>query len=302
MAAFLAYTIIGLSLGGIFALAALGIVLIYRTTGVINFAHGAMGMFSTFIAWQIFYGFSHPFWPGWLSTLLSVLAGLVFAALLGLALELGVFRWVRTREPVVKGVITVGVLLVLQSAASLIWKNNQYHLPIYILPQQWVWVVPLADVPIGANSIVIILAAIGLAVGLAAFLRFNSFGRAMRAVSDSPTSAALWGVPVVRVGAASWMLGSLVAALAGILITPFINFDTTSLTLLIIDALAAALIGGMVSLPLTVIGGFALGLLETYPTIWIQSLGFPRLVALLVILAVLIIRNPKALSVAAVSK
>jgi len=61
VSAFLAYTIIGLSLGGIFSLAALGIVLIYRTTGVLNFAHGAMGMFSTFVAWQVFYGWSHPF-------------------------------------------------------------------------------------------------------------------------------------------------------------------------------------------------------------------------------------------------
>ena len=297
MAAFAAYTIIGLSLGGIFALAALGIVLIYRTTGVLNFAHGAMGMFATFVAWQIFYGTTHPFWPVWLATAIAVIGALIFAALMGLGLELFVFRWVRSREPVVKAVITIGVLLALQSAASLIWKNNQYHLPIYIVPQQWVF--SIADVPIGANSLLIIIVSLGLACGLGAFLRYSSFGRAMRAVSDSPNSAALWGLPVGRVGAVSWMLGSVVAALAGILITAQgINFDTTSLTLLIIDALAAALIGGMVSLPLTVLGGFMLGLLETYPSIWIQSLGFPRLVALLVILAVLIVRNPRALTVA----
>jgi branched-chain amino acid transport system permease protein len=300
MSAFAAYTIIGLSLGGIFSLAALGIVLIYRTTGVLNFAHGAMGMFSTFVAWQVFYGWSHPFWPVWLATAIALLAGLVFAAGLGLALELAVFRNVRTREPVVKAVITIGVLLALQSAASLIWKNNQYHLPIYVVPQTWVWVLPGADVPVGANSILIIAVAVGLAFGLGAFLRYTSFGRAMRAVSDSPTSASLWGVPVSKVSAVSWMLGSLVAALAGILITAQgINFDTTSLTLLIIDALAAALIGGLVSLPLTVLGGFVLGLLETYPSIWIQSLGFPRLVALLVILAVLILRNPRGFAAVA---
>src|SRR5256714_1437387 len=190
MAAFAAYTIIGLSLGGIFSLAALGIVLIYRTTGVLNFAHGAMGMFSTFIAWQVFYGWSHPFWPGWLSTLLAVLAGLVFAAGMGLFLEFAVSRWVRTREPVVKAVITIGVLLALQSAASLIWKNNQYHLPIYLAPQQATF--QLAGVPIGANYIVIVVMALGLAFGLGAFLRYTSFGRAMRAASDSPTSASLW--------------------------------------------------------------------------------------------------------------
>jgi len=175
----------------------------------------------------------------------------------------------------------------------LIWKNNQYHLPIYIAPQDWTRQV--AGVPIGANYVVIVAVALGLAFGLAAFLRYTAFGRAMRAVSDNPTSASLWGVRVDTVGAVSWMLGSLIAAVAGILITPFINFDTTSLTLLIVDSLAAALIGGLVSLPLTVLGGFMLGLLETYPTIWIQSLGFPRLIALLVILAVLIVRSPRGL-------
>src|SRR5947208_3383610 len=293
MAALAAYTIIGLSLGGIFSLAALGIVLIYRTTGVLNFAHGAMGMFSTFVAWQVFYGWSHPFWPGWISTLLAAIAGLVFAALMGLFLEFAIFRWVRTRDPVVKAVITIGVLLALQSAASLIWKNNQYHLPIYLAPQTSTF--KIADVPIGANYIVIVVVALGLAFGLAAFLRSTAFGRAMRAVSDDPTAASLWGVRVDMVGAVSWMLGSLIAAVAGILITPFINFDTTSLTLLIVDSLAAALIGGLVSLPMTVLGGFLLGLLETYPTMWIQSFGLPRLIALLVILAVLILRSPRGL-------
>ena len=116
---------------------------------------------------------------------------------------------------------------------------------------------------IGANTIVIVVVAIGLAFGLAAFLQFTRLGRAMRAVSDDPVSASLWAVPVGKVGAVSWMLGSFIAAVAGILIPPFINFDTTSLTLIIIDALAAALIGGLVSLPLTVLGGFLLGLLET---------------------------------------
>ena len=296
MSEFAAYTVIGLSLGAIFALAALGIVLIYRATGVLNFAHGAMGMFSTFVAWQVFYRWEPSWMPGWALTATAVLVGLAFAVVLGLVLELAVFQWVRTRPPITKAVITIGVLLALQSAASLIWKNNQYHLPIYIAPQTWTFQV--AGVPVGANSIVIVMVAIGLAFGLAAFLKFTRMGRAMRAVSDDPISASLWAVPVAKVGAVSWMLGSFIAAVAGILITPFINFDTTSLTLIIIDALAAALIGGLVSLPLTVLGGFVLGLLETYPSIWIQSLGFPRLIALLVIVGVLIFRAPRGMPVA----
>jgi len=298
MSEFAAYTIIGLSLGAIFALAALGIVLIYRVTGVLNLAHGAMGMFSTFVAWQVFYGYPHPGMPTWAVTAEAVLAGLAFAVVLGLLLELLVFRWVRNRPQIVKAVITIGILLALQSAASLIWKNNQYHLPIYLAPQDWTRTV--AGVPIGFSSILVVGVTLALAFGLGALLRWTAFGRAMRAVSDNPTTAALWGVRVDTVGAVSWMLGSLVAAIAGILITPLgINFDTTSLTLLIVDSLAAALIGGLVSLPLTVLGGFLLGLLETYPTIWIQSLGFPRLIALVVILTVLIVRSPRGLPGAA---
>src|SRR3979409_167876 len=101
MAALAAYTIIGLSLGGIFSLAALGIVLIYRTTGVLNFAHGAMGMFSTFVAWQVFYGWQHPGWPGWLQTATAVVAGLVFAARAGVFLLFPrVFLW---RGPAPRG-------------------------------------------------------------------------------------------------------------------------------------------------------------------------------------------------------
>src|SRR4030081_1956980 len=225
MAALAAYTIIGLSLGGIFALAALGIVLIYRTTGVLNFAHGAMGLFSTFVAWQVFYGWQHPGWPGWLQTASAVAAGLAFAVLLGLFLEFAVFQWVRTRPPVTKAVITIGVLLALQSAASLIWKNNQYHLPIYVAPQTWN--LQVAGVPIGANSVVIVVVTLGLAFGLAAFLKYTRLGRSMRAVSDDPVSASLWAVPVGKVGAVSWMLGSLIAAIAGMLITSFITLDTT---------------------------------------------------------------------------
>ena len=221
MTQFAAYTIIGLSLGGIFALAALGIVLIYRVTGVLNFAHGAMGMFSTFVAWQVFYGMPHTGMAPWMVTAEAIGAWLLFAVLLGLVLELAVFRWVRNRPQITKAVITIGVLLALQSAASLIWKNNQYHLPIYLAPQTSTF--KIADVPIGANYVVIVIVALGLAFGLAAFLRGTAFGRAMRAVSDDPTSASLWGVRVDMVGAVSWMLGSVIAAVAGILITPFIK-------------------------------------------------------------------------------
>ncbi|HEX6489355.1 MAG TPA: branched-chain amino acid ABC transporter permease [Candidatus Dormibacteraeota bacterium] len=289
MTTFIANTIIGLSLGGIFALAALGIVLVYRVTGVLNFANGAMGMFSTFVAWDVFFHRTHQnFW-------LSLIAGLLFSVVLGLALQWAVFYWLAGRTQLIKAVVTIGVLLVLQAGASLIWGNTQYHVPIAIPNGDAVFSV--AGAPVSFNHVLIIVVAIALAAGLAVFLRLTKVGIAMRAVSEDVDTSRIWGVPVGLVGSISWVMGSAVAALAGILITPFINFDTISMTLLVLDALAAALIGGLVSLPLTVVGGFALGLFETYPHALIPglSLGFSKVVAIVVILAVLLLRRQSAL-------
>lgn len=289
MGTFVSNTVIGLSLGGIFALAALGIVLVYRVTGVLNFANGAMGMFSTFVAWDIFFHRTNE------NFFLALVAGLVFSVVLGLALQWAVFYWLAGRTQLVKATVTIGVLLALQAGASLIWGNTQYHLPITVPGTDHVFM--LAGVAVSYNNVLIIGVAILLAGGLAAFLRLTHLGIAMRAVSEDVDISRIWGVPVGLVGSVSWVMGSVVAALAGILITPFINFDTISMTLLVLDALAAALIGGLVSLPLTVIGGFVLGLLETYPHAFFHdlSLGFSKVVAILVILAVLLLRRQSAL-------
>ena len=293
-------TVFGLATGGTFALAALGIVLVYRVTGVLNFAHGAMGMFSTFVAWSVLYQW-HPFTSTaqqasleWGSILFAIAGALVFAVILGLLVENLVFRWLRGRPQLVKAVVTVGILLVLQAGAALKFGTTQYHDAIRF-PGFSNVVHVTRDVAVSYDQLLVVVTALVLAGGLALFLRLSRFGKAMRAVSDDPVAASLWGVPVNMVGSVSWVLGSLIAAVAGILITPFINFDTVSLTVLILDALAAALIGGLTSLPLTVLGGFLLGLLEAYPKIWIQSPGFNKVVAIAVILAVLLFRSDRGL-------
>src|SRR5438270_2081984 len=176
MSGFLANTIIGLSLGGIFALAALGIVLVYRVTGVLNLANGAMGMFSTFVAWDVFFHRTSQ------NFVLSLLAGILFSIVLGLALQWGVFYWMAGRSQLQKAVVTVGVLLALQAGASLLWGNTQYHLPIAIPRTDHV--LSISGVPVSYNHLLIISVAILLAGGLAAFLRLTRFGIAMRAVSE----------------------------------------------------------------------------------------------------------------------
>jgi branched-chain amino acid transport system permease protein len=135
-----------------------------------------------------------------------------------------------------------------------------------------------------------------LATGVAAVLRFTTLGAQMRAVADDPTAARLWGISVNRVTSASWMIGSAMGAIAGVLLTPRLNFDQISLTLLVIEGLVAAVIGGLVSLPLTIAGAFLLGIAEEWPRAFVtDNPGIEKFVAVVVVLVILTVRPPKAL-------
>jgi branched-chain amino acid transport system permease protein len=263
------FTVVGLVLGGTFALAAIGLVLIYRVSGVLNFAHGAVAMFSTFVAYQI-----SVVW-GWPAPL-GLLAAIVCGALIGLAIDVLTIRPLAGRPPLVKVVVTIGWLLVLQTVAGQIWGNTAYHRPVKLVSSKG-FLLPLFHVTVGYDQLVTLIVAIGLALGTAAVLRYTVFGVSMRAVADDPASARLWGISVNRVTAASWMAGSAMAAVAGVLITPRINFTTFSLTLIVLDAFAAALIGRLSSLPITVLGAMALGLAQSYPTAFVSNSGVSEL-------------------------
>src|SRR5205085_8866147 len=152
------------------------------------------------------------------------------------------------------------------------------------------FVFPGTSVVVGWDEFVTIAVALVLAFGTAAVLRWTTFGTAMRAVADDPEAARLWGIGVNRVMAVSWIAGSSMGAIAGVLITPRINFDPISLTIVVIDAFTAALIGRLTSLPWTVVGAMFLGLAETYPRIFSSQSGLGELVTfglVLVVLAVL---------------
>ena len=131
--------------------------------------------------------------------------------------------------------------------------------------------------------------ALVLAFGTAAVLRWTTFGTSMRAVADDPEAARLWGINVNRVMAVSWIAGSSMGAIAGVLITPRINFDPISLTIVVIYAFTAALIGRLTSLPWTVAGAFLLGLAQTYPRIFSSNAGAGDAVTFALVLVTLAI-------------
>lgn len=272
-------TVIALRLGGLYALAAIGLVLIYRVSGVLNFAQGAVGMFATFVAYQVAIVWGLP-------AVLGLLTALLVGAGLGLVIEVATIRPLRGRPALTKVAVTIGWLLALQTAAGLIWSNTQYHQAVQLVSQG---TLPFAifGVRVSYSDLTIILIAVVLAVGVAFFLRWTTLGTAMRAVADDPASARLWGIRVDRVTAASWALGSAMGALAGVLITPSINFSPVALTVLVIDAFAAALVGRLSNLPLTCAGAVLLGAAQTYPTSFWSNSGAPEVATFVLVLVTL---------------
>jgi sulfate-transporting ATPase len=279
-----AFTVSGLALGGLYALAATGLVLIYRVSGVLNFAHGAVAMFSTFVAYQVSVVVGLP-------AAVGLLTAVVTGALLGFVIEYFTIRPLTGRSALTKVAVTIGWLLVLQTAAGLIWGDTSYHRPVEVAPRSGFVVPFISGVPVvvGYDRLTIFLVAMGLSLGIAAVLRWTTFGAAMRAVADDPATARLWGINVNRVTAASWMLGSALAAVAGVLITPLINFDTYSLTVLVIDAFTAALIGRLTSLPMTLVGAVLLGCAQEWPTAFTSNGGVAEVTTFALVLVALVV-------------
>jgi branched-chain amino acid transport system permease protein len=281
------YTVIGITLGGIYALAAIGLVLIYRVSGVLNFAQGAVSMFSAFVAYQVSTVMGYP--PA-----VGLLAAIVAGGAIGYVIERFTIRPLAGRSALSKVVVTIGWLLVLQTAAGLIWGQTAYHRPVQLASIHG-FTFPGTSVVVGWDEFTTIVVALGLAFGTAAVLRWTTFGTSMRAVADDPDAARLWGINVNRVMAVSWVAGSAMGAIAGVLITPRINFDPISLTIVVIDAFTAALIGRLTSLPWTVVGAMFLGLAETYPRVFSSNAGTGHAVTFaLVLLTLAILFRPGA--------
>jgi branched-chain amino acid transport system permease protein len=278
----------GLASGGVFALAALGLVLIYRVSGVLNFAHGAVGTVSAFVA----YTFAVQWFPDWgLAPWIGLLAAIVAGCVIGFVIEVLTIRPLTGRPALIKVAVTIGWLLVLQQLAGLVWGFTAYHPPINLVGQNDTFRVPFTDVRFGFNSLLVILVTLALSGATAYLLQRTTVGASMRAVSDDPRGARLWGINVDRVTALSWVIGSAMAALAGVLITPFILFTPFTLTLIVVNSFAAALFGRLQSLTYTVVGAMILGIAQQVPAAfgaagssWQQLITFAMVLLALAVL------------------
>ena len=244
--------VFALPLAGIYAMSATGLVVVYTTTGIFNFAQGAIGMFLAYVDWELSVNHGIP------QAIAVPLTVLVIAPLIGIGLDRAIMRHLQGKELVVQLVVTVGLMFAFIGLANMIWDQNLNHTLPTLFGQSGFHV---AGVVMTWARTLTLLLAVALAVGLRILLFRTRLGVSMRAVVDNRGLASLAGARSERVSSFSWALGCSLAALAGILLAPDSGMSTSGpLTLLIITAFAAAAVGRLRSLPLTYIGALILAL------------------------------------------
>lgn len=286
MAEFLQYLFNGLSAGAVYALLALGLVIIFRGTGHLNFAQGEMSMFAAFLAWWL----HERGLPFWLGIVLSAVAAFVFGA----GVERTIIRPIARRSQFAVGVAAIGLFLGINSLAPFLWRVTIPEAVPSLFPND-----PTDFVRIGGATWRIL--AIGnlvvtLVVAGALWLLFQrtKLGLAMRAVASNAEGAPLVGIPTGRVLMVSWGLAAAVGAIGGGLVASQNGqVESTMMFTIFFSATAAAMLGGFDSLLGAVVAGLALGVLETMVAGYFPELVGQELkgaVSLVVILAVLLFR------------
>ncbi|OXS33286.1 ABC transporter permease subunit [Streptomyces sp. XY006] len=237
----------GLSVGSAAALTGIGLIVTYRATGVLNFAHGAIAMVCAYALRQCVVEWGWPLWLGAAVTLLVLAPGL------GVALERFVFRplSVLGADPAQTLVASIGVFVLLVGGAALLWGQGARDDAPELVP----------DEPWGQLAVVLVLAA-----GVAVVVRRTRFGRELRAVVDDRRLAVLGGIDADRVAAAGWAFGSFTAGLTGVLLAPYVRLDPYGLPLLVMEVVAVAVAARMRSLPVAVVVALGIGVAQSQLT------------------------------------
>ncbi len=260
MDTFIQQLINGLVLGSMYALVALGYTMVYGIINLINFAHGEVLMVGALVSWTVVTSLASTGWPGWVILLLALLAAMVVCALLNLVIEKLAYRPLRNAPRLAPLITAMGMSLLLQTLAMIIWKPDYKPFPI-LLPDD-----PIEFMGATTNLVqvlILVVTALTLA-GLMALIHGTKLGRAMRATAENPRVAQLMGVQPDRVISATFVIGAALAALAGVMWAA--NYGSVQHTMGFlpgIKAFTAAVFGGIGNLPGAMVGGVLLGIIES---------------------------------------
>jgi branched-chain amino acid transport system permease protein len=253
------YIVLGLALGSVYALSGVGVVVLYQATGVLNLAFGAIGAAGALIA---YYLVNHTSWPHWLAYLACVVFGAAVNVVYGILLGPAFAR----RDPLVKMMGTLALALILLGVMAWRAPAGGAFVRVLQLPTS-TRTFPLFGAVVTWTQVIALAFALVLTIGTTAFLRLTKLGTAMRALASDRDITATLGVPVRRVEVSAWLGSGVVCGVAGLLLADlFTTLDYTALTFLVISSLAAALIGRLRSLWVTLAGGLAVGLVQAVAT------------------------------------
>ncbi|MCS5626810.1 MAG: branched-chain amino acid ABC transporter permease [Planctomycetes bacterium] len=267
----------GISQGCVYGLIALGFVLIYKATEMVNFAQGDLMMFGAFIAFTFLNEFDWPFVPG-------VLVTLALMAAIGVLLERVLLRPMLGEPPFAVLMLTIGLGFILRALAGATWGNEPRALTTPFAGG----VFRVGELVIGYENLAIVAGTALLCGLLFLFFRYTRLGIAMQAASQNQLAAFYVGIPVKRIFALVWGLSAVIAAAAGILVAPVSLIDPL-MGFVGIKAFAAAIVGGFGSLPGAIIGGLIVGIAEQFAGLYLPA-GFANTTAYLILLAMLFVR------------
>jgi branched-chain amino acid transport system permease protein len=283
---FMQQVVSGLASGGIYALLALALVIIHRSTGVINFAQGEMATLSTYIAWALIAHHAWSYWPAFAATLVLSFLG-------GVAVHRVVIRPVERGSVLRIVIVTIGLLVAVNGFIVWQWSGEPQQLQSPFGTD----VYDVGGVIVSASDIGTIAVALGIVLALWALFQFTKVGLALRAAAVNPEEARLVGVRVSWMLALGWGLAALLGAVAGMLTAPTVGLDPNMMAAVLIYAFASAVLGGIDSPLGAVVGGLLIGVLLNMLSFLSQYDAFDwfteelRLpMALLIILAVLLVR------------
>jgi branched-chain amino acid transport system permease protein len=256
------FLVTGLSLGGVYALSGVGMVVLYRATGVLNLAFGAVGAMGALIAYQAInhWGFSGS-GGFWLAYLVAILFGGLVTLLYGMVFGPALAG----RDPLVKAAATLGLTLILLGVMDLLWPSSGGASRSLTVPTDNN-TFQIGEISVTYTNVIALVLGLVITVVTAAFLRFTKLGTAMRAMANDREITATLGVPVRRVEAAAWFGCGVLSGVAGVLLADLVALDANSLTFLVISTLAATLIGRLRSILITFIAAIVIGVVTAEVT------------------------------------
>jgi branched-chain amino acid transport system permease protein len=280
MEIFVQQVVSGMATGGIYASLALALVMIYQATDVVNFAQGEMAMFSTYLAWTMLNA-GLPYWAAFCLTLAIAFVG-------GILIERIVIRPVESAPILAIVIVTIGLLVILNSMAGWIYSYIQKPFPSPFPSKP----IRVGDIVFGAHDVGAIGVTLVILLALFLFFKFTPLGLAMRAAAQNPTSSRLCGIRVSWMLALGWGLAAAFGAVAGMMVAPVVFLDPNMMGGIQLYAFAAATVGGFSSPAGAVLGGLLVGVTENLVGTYVTFIGteLKLTVALAMIIIVLLVR------------